>query len=92
MVFIFVPPLKGGHKSSRREAVIGFFIAAMIALGFAILVVFLGPKGASPPPPIVKWVLVGIAVIFAFVGFFTWLRHAGDADDAGQDNNSQEKQ
>lgn len=92
MVFVFVPPHKGGRKSSPRETAIGLFIAAMIALGFAIFVVFVGPKSGSPPPPIVKWVLVGIAVIFAFVGFFSWLHHAGDADDAGQDNNSQEGQ
>lgn len=63
MVFVFVPPHKGGRKSSRREDAIGLFIAAMIALGFAI-----------------------------FVGFFSWLHHAGDAYDAGQDNNSQEEQ
>ena len=92
MVFIFVPPLKGGRRTSRRQDAVGLFIAAMIALGFAIFVVFLGPRGASPPPPMVKWVLVGVAVILAFVGFFSWLRHAGEGDDAGQDNNSSEEQ
>ena len=92
MVFIMVPPRKDGRKSTRREDVVGLFVAAAIALGFAIFVVFLGPKSGDPPPPIVKWVLVGIGVIFAIVGFFSWLHHESGGNEEQQDNNSNEEQ
>lgn len=91
MVFVFVPPHKDGRKASPRETVTGLFIAALIAICFALFVVLIGPKSGSPPPAIVKWVLASIAVILAFVGFFTWLRSAGEGDDAGQDNNPNEE-
>jgi drug/metabolite transporter (DMT)-like permease len=91
MVFVFVPPHTRDRKVTRRETVTGLFIAALIAICFALFVVLIGPKSGSPPPAIVKWVLAGIAVILAFVGFFTWLRSAGERDDAGQDNNSNEE-
>ena len=92
MVFVFVPPTKGAGKSSRRQNAAGLFLAAMIALGFAIFVVFLGPKNGPPPPPIVKWALVGLAVVFSFVGFFSWLRHQGDVESQEEEQHSQEEQ
>lgn len=92
MVFVFVPPGNRNRKASKGDTVRGLFIAALVAVGFALFVALQGPKSGSPPPPIVLWVLASIAVIFAFVGFFSWLHHSGDADDAGQDNNSPEEQ
>jgi len=91
MVFVFVPPHTRDRKVTPRETVTGLFIAALVAICFALFVVLIGPRSGSPPPAIVKWVLAGIAVIFAFVGFFTWLRSAGEDDDTGQDNNSNEE-
>jgi CDP-diglyceride synthetase len=91
MVFVFVPPRKDGRKASPRETVTGLFIAALIAIGFALFVVLIGPKSGSPPPAIVKWVLASLAVIVAFAGFFTWLRHVGEGDEAERDNTSQEE-
>lgn len=91
MVFIFVPPRKDGRKPSKREDAVGLFVAAAIALGFALFVVFLGPKSGSPPPPLVKWALVGVAVVLAFVGFFSWLHRQSGADTEPQDDNPKEE-
>lgn len=91
MVFVYVPRNDRKRKASPRERAISFFIAVMIALGFAIFVVILGPKSGPKPPAYVLWTLIGIAVIIGFIGFFSWLHSAGEGDDAGQDNNPNEE-
>jgi drug/metabolite transporter (DMT)-like permease len=91
MIIIPVPQKNRGRQVTRRQTFAGFLVAAFIALGFALFVALIGPETGPPPPAFVKWVIIGIAVILAFVGFFTWLRSAGEGDDAGQDNNSNEE-
>lgn len=92
MVFVYVPRNDRKRKASPRERAISFFIAVMIALGFAIFVVILGPKSGPKPPAYVLWTLIGIAVIIGFIGFFSWLNHKSDGGDQAQDNNSKEEQ
>jgi drug/metabolite transporter (DMT)-like permease len=91
MVFIYVPHRNDGKKPAPREAALGLLVAALIALGFAIFVVTIGPKSGPPPPPIVFWALVGIFAIFALVAFFNWLKSQGEDDAASQDSDSGEE-
>jgi quinol-cytochrome oxidoreductase complex cytochrome b subunit len=92
MVFVYVPRKDRKRKASPRERAISFFIAAMLAIGFAILVVMLGPKHGPKPPAYVLWVLVGVAVALCFVAFFSWLNHGNDSSDESLDNNPNEEQ
>lgn len=93
MVFVFVPPGKPDRKPAPREALAGFLIAGLIALGFIGGIVFLkASKAGSRPPMMILWAIVGLAVILGFIAFFSWLHREAGGDDAAPDHRSQEEQ
>lgn len=96
MVFIMVPPHRPSEPSDPRKArhdtTVGMLVVALIMLGIAVFVFAVGPRSNNPPPLIVGVLVLGLAVVFGLISFFSWMREQGDGDESSQDNNPKEKQ
>jgi hypothetical protein len=91
MVYVHVPHTHGATKKSPHETAIAFYIVALITLGFAIFVVLVGPKTGSPPPPIVRWVLITMFASIGLLALFSLLKWQGEDDGPSQDPDSEEE-
>lgn len=95
MVFIFVPPHRSNQPTDPRKArhdnTVGFLVVVLILLGIAVVIFAVGPRSNNPPPMIVGWVVLGLAVIFGLVSFFSWMGEQGDEHESVQDNTPKEE-
>ncbi len=67
---------------SRHETTIGMLVVFGILLGIALFLIIAGPHlGNNPPPLAVTLVVSGMAALFGFVAFVSWLHEQG-ADDS----------
>ena len=96
MVFIMVPPHRSNQPSDprkvRHDTTIGMLVVALIMLGIAVFVFAVGPRSNNPPPLIVGVIVLGLAVVFGLISFFSWMGEQGDGHESAQDNNSNEEQ
>jgi len=87
---IIIPPHQSGPPTDPRKAAhdttVGMLVVALIMLGISLFIFILGPRSNNPPPAGVGFAVVGLALLFGLISFFSWMKEQGD--DRGDGNNS----
>ncbi len=93
---LIIPPQRPSQpidpRKARHDTTVGMMVMALIALGIAVFVFAVGPRSNNPPPFLVGVAVLGLAVIFGVVSFFSWMREQQDEDESPQDHNPNEEQ
>lgn len=92
---LIIPPQRPSQpvdpRKARHDTTVGMMVMALIALGIAVFVFAVGPRSNNPPPFLVGVAVLGLAVIFGVVSFFSWMREQQD-DEYPSDHNPKEEQ
>jgi drug/metabolite transporter (DMT)-like permease len=90
---VFIPPphvlhQKSGKPASRHDTTVGMFVVFVIFLCIALFVFIAGPRSNNPPPVGIGYAVSGLAVLFGFIAFFSWMKEQGDGDGSRDDGNT----
>ncbi len=88
MIFIPPPHHRGNKPATQHDTTVGMFVVAILMLGISLVLFIVGPRSNNPPPPLLGYVMVGIAVLFGFIAFFSWMKEQGDGADGADRNHA----
>lgn len=88
MVFIPMPQQPANQppvdpRKAAHDMTVGMLVMALICLAISLFIFIVGPLSDNPPPLLVGYVVLGIAVIFGFVSFFSWMKEQADSFGSG---------
>jgi drug/metabolite transporter (DMT)-like permease len=88
---LIIPPQsqQSPRPATQHDMTVGMLVVAVIMLAISMLVFIVGPLSHNPPPPLVSWVVLGIAVLFGIISFFSWMKEQSDALGGGNNSNSE---
>lgn len=93
---VFIPPphmlhQKAGKPATQHEFTVGMFVVFVLAVVIALFVFIVGPLSDNPPPLGVGFGVIGVAVLFGALAFFSWMREQSDPDAADRNNQRPEQ-
>lgn len=93
---VFIPPphilhQKAGKPATQHETTVGMFVVFVIAVVIALFVFIVGPLSDNPPPLGVGLGVIGFAVLFGAIAFFSWRKEQSDVDASDKHNQSSEQ-
>ena len=88
---IIIPPMHSKKPASRHDTTVGMLVVAITMLSIALLILIAGPLGKDPPPRMLGIVTAGLAVMFGFISFFSWMKEQSDALGSGSPDNQKEE-
>ncbi len=95
---VFIPPphmlaRKAGaaqKPANQHDLTVGMFVVFVIMLGIAMVIFIAGPRSHEPPPPLIGYVVSGIALVFGIIAFFSWMKEQSEPDGADRNNTNSE--
>ena len=92
---VFIPPphvlhQKAGKPASQHETTVGMFVVFVIAVAIALAVFIVGPLTDNPPPLGVGLGVIGFALLFGVIAFYSWMKEQSDPDASDSNNQSSE--
>jgi drug/metabolite transporter (DMT)-like permease len=90
---IIIPPQsqRGTKPVTQHDMTVGMLVASVIMLGISLFIFTVGPRTQSPPPPMLGFAMLGLALVFGVIAFFSWIKEQGEGDDASQGNTPKEE-
>lgn len=93
---VFIPPphmmrQKAGKPATQHETTVGMFVVFVLAVVIALFVFIVGPMTDNPPPLGVGFGVIGFAVLFGAIAFFSWMKEQSDPDASDRNNQSSEQ-
>ncbi|MDP1892311.1 MAG: hypothetical protein Q8K55_15595 [Gemmatimonadaceae bacterium] len=93
---VFIPPPHISHQKSdkpatQHETTVGMFVVFVLAVVIALVIFIVGPMTDNPPPIGVGFGVIGFAVLFGAITFFSWMKEQSDPD-ASDSNNQRSEQ
>ncbi|MBI4886509.1 MAG: hypothetical protein HY824_05420 [Acidobacteria bacterium] len=93
---VFIPPThvrrqKAGKPPTQHETTVGMFVVFVIAVVIALGVFIVGPLTNNPPPLGVGLGVIGFALLFGVIAFFSWMKEQSDPDAADGNHQSSEQ-
>lgn len=93
---VFIPPphvlhQKKDRPATQHETTVGMFVVFVIAVVIALFVFIVGPLSNNPPPLGVGLAVIGFALLFGALAFFSWMKEQSDPDAADRNNQSSEQ-
>jgi drug/metabolite transporter (DMT)-like permease len=90
---IIIPPQSGrpNKPATQHDTTVGMFVVCVIMLAISLFIFAVGPRSENPPPVLVGFVVLGLALIFGVIAFFSWRKEQEDGDDASQGNTPREE-
>ena len=84
---LIIPPSssRSNRPATPHDTTVGMFVVSVVFLCIALVMFIVGPRSGNPPPPILGYVVSGLALLFGFIAFFSWMKEQSE-DDRG--NNS----
>jgi drug/metabolite transporter (DMT)-like permease len=82
---------KAGKPATQHETTVGMFVVFIIAVVIALFVFIVGPLSSNPPPRTVGFAVLGFAVLFGAITFFSWMKEQSDPDAPDGNNQSSEQ-
>jgi drug/metabolite transporter (DMT)-like permease len=92
---LIIPPQsnRSNRPATQHDTTVGMLVVALIMLAISLFVFIVGPRtGNPPPPPLVGWVPLGLAVLFGFIAFFSWMKEQANGSDGTQGTTPNEEQ
>jgi len=90
---VFIPPQH--HHSSKpatqHETTVGMFVVFVLAVVIALFIFIVGPLTDNPPPLGVGFGVIGFAVLFGAIAFFSWMKEQSDPDASDSKHQSSEQ-
>jgi len=88
---VFIPPphmlRKKSHRpQNRHDTTVGMFVVFVIMLGIALFIFIAGPRSNNPPPLGVGYAVSGLALLFGFIAFVSWMKEQGEDADSSHSN------
>lgn len=88
---VFIPPAhllrqKSVKPQSRHDTTVGMFVAFVIMLVIALFIIIVGPRSNDPPPLGVGYAVSGLALLFGFIAFLSWIKEQGEDADSSHTN------
>lgn len=77
---LIIPPQNNrtSKPADPHELTVGMLVVACIMLAISLFIFIVGPRSHNPPPPIVGYAVLSLAVLFGFIAFFAWMKEQGD--------------
>lgn len=89
---IIIPPQhhRSNKPATQHETTVGMFVVFVLAVVIALFIFIVGPLSSNPPPRAVGFGVVGFAVLFGAITFFSWVKEQGDPDASDSNNQRSE--
>ncbi|MHB0964053.1 MAG: hypothetical protein ACYC5V_12680 [Gemmatimonadaceae bacterium] len=93
---VFIPPPHVRHQksdkpTSQHDTTVGMFVVFVLAVVIALVIFIVGPLTNNPPPLGVGFGVIGFAVLFGTIAFFSWMKEQSDPDTSDGNNQSSEQ-
>jgi uncharacterized membrane protein len=77
---------KGGKPPSQHDLTVGMFVVFVIMLGIALVIFIAGPRSNNPPPTGVGYAVTGLALLFGFIAFLSFMKEQSEDADSSHTN------
>ncbi|MHB1097545.1 MAG: hypothetical protein ACYC3F_15400 [Gemmatimonadaceae bacterium] len=90
---IIIPPQhnRSNKPATQHETTVGMFVVFVLAVVIALIIFIVGPLSNNPPPIGVGFGVIGFAVLFGAIAFFSWMKEQSDPDTSDSNNQSSEQ-
>jgi drug/metabolite transporter (DMT)-like permease len=90
---LIIPPQhhRRSKPATQHETTVGMFVVFVLAVVIALVVFIVGPLTDNPPPRGVGFGVIGFAVLFGAIAFFSWLKEQSEPDASDSNNRSSEQ-
>ena len=90
---IIIPPQhnRSNKPATQHETTVGMFVVFVLAVVIALVIFIVGPLSNNPPPIGVGFGVIGFAVLFGAIAFFSWMKEQSDPDTTDSNNQSSEQ-
>ena len=90
---IIIPPQhnRSSKPATQHETTVGMFVVFVLAVVIALVIFIVGPLSNNPPPIGVGFGVIGFAVLFGAIAFFSWMKEQSDPDSSDGNNQSSEQ-
>jgi drug/metabolite transporter (DMT)-like permease len=90
---IIIPPQhnRSNKPATQHETTVGMFVVFVLAVVIALVIFIVGPLSNNPPPIGVGFGVIGFAVLFGAIAFFSWMKEQSDPDSSDGNNQSSEQ-
>jgi hypothetical protein len=88
---VFIPPphmlrQKSNRPQNRHDTTVGMLVVFVIMLGIALFIFIAGPRSGNPPPLGVGYAVTGLALLFGFIAFLSFMKEQSDDADSSHSN------
>ena len=88
---IIIPPphtrrQRADRPQNRHDTTIGMFVVFVIMLGIALLIFIAGPRSKDPPPLGMGYAVTGLALLFGFIAFLSFMKEQSEDADSSHTN------
>jgi len=92
---VFIPPPrvmqnKGGKPQNQHDLTVGMFVVFAIMLVIALVIFIVGPRSNNPPPLVVGYAVSGLALLFGFIAFMSWMKEQSEDGNTDRNNTNSE--
>lgn len=88
---LIIPPphvLRGKDRKppTRHDTTVGMFVVFVIMLVIALFIFIVGPHSEDPPPLGVGYAVTGLALLFGFIAFLSFIKEQSEDADSSHTN------
>ena len=91
MIIIPPPHHRSNKPATQHETTVGMFVVFVLGVVIALVVFIVGPMTDNPPPIGVGFGVIGFAVLFGAIAFFSWMKEQSEPDASDSNNQSSEQ-